>query len=88
MYHDTGNISFLGRKIWEILPDSFKKIEIVEAFGRQLEHGSLKNCPCRLCRGICSKYWFSMNNHALYRLRTSKDEAIFDSMYNVILMAY
>ena len=27
IYHDTESVSFLGPKIWEILHDSFKKID-------------------------------------------------------------
>ena len=35
MYHGTESISFLGPKIWNILPNTLKKINSLEAFNRQ-----------------------------------------------------
>ena len=45
VYHGTENVSFSGSKIWETLPDDFKKIEIIEAFKRAIKTWKSENCP-------------------------------------------
>ena len=37
----TESVSFLVSKVWEVLPDSYKKIDNIDTLKRQLKHGNL-----------------------------------------------
>ena len=50
VHHGAKSVYFLGPKIWEILPDSFKNMERLEAFKREIKTWKPENCPCRPCR--------------------------------------
>ena len=50
VYHGSENVSFLGLKIWNILPDRLKNATSLEAFKIQIKKWKPLNCPCRLCR--------------------------------------
>ena len=43
------SLSFLGRKLWNNLPDDFKNIKTLASFKRKIK-GWNDNCYCRLCR--------------------------------------
>ena len=48
VYHGTGSISYLGPKIWVILPDKLKNIGNLEYFKKQVKTWKPDNCPSRL----------------------------------------
>ena len=50
VYHGSRSISFLGLKIWIILPDSLKNANKIEAFKIQIKKWTSENYPCRLCK--------------------------------------
>ena len=50
VYHGTGSISYLGPKIWVILPDKLKNIGNLEHFKKQVKTWKPDNCPSRLCK--------------------------------------
>ena len=50
VYHGTGSISYLGPKIWVILPDKLKNIGNLEHFKKQVKTWKPDNCPGRLCK--------------------------------------
>ena len=50
MNHGTESVLFLGLKIWEILPDSFKKFGNIDTFKKAIKTWKPSNCACRLCR--------------------------------------
>ena len=50
MYHGLEIISFLGPKIWNILPDRLKNANSIEAFKIQIKNGSLKIVPVGFAR--------------------------------------
>lgn len=50
VYHSTKRKYFLEPMIWEVLPDSFKKMKSVEDFKRAIKIWKQENCLCRLCR--------------------------------------
>ena len=50
MYHGSECISFLGPKIWNILPDRLKNVNSIQAFKMQIKKWKPENCPCRLCK--------------------------------------
>ena len=50
VYHGTESISYLGPKIWEILPKKLKNIENLAHFKNEIKAWKPDNCPCRLCQ--------------------------------------
>ena len=50
VYHGSRSISFLGPKIWIILPDRLKNANRIEAFKIQIKKWTSENYPCRLCK--------------------------------------
>ena len=50
VYHGTESISYLGPKIWDILPGKLKNIENLEHFKKEIKTWKPNNCPCRLCK--------------------------------------
>ena len=46
----TESVSFLVSKVWEVLPDSYKKIDNIDTFKKAIKAWKPSNCPCRLCR--------------------------------------
>ena len=50
VYHGTENISYLGPKIWDILPDDYKTIHNLDTFKIKFKKWKPENCPCRLCK--------------------------------------
>ena len=50
VYHGSESISFLGPKIWNILPDKLKNVNSIEAFKMQIKKWKPENCSCRLCK--------------------------------------
>ena len=50
VYHGSESISFLGPKIWNMLPDKLKNASSLEVFKASMKSWKPENCPCRLCR--------------------------------------
>ena len=50
VYHGSESITFLGPKIWIIVPDNLKNVNSTEVFKIQIKKWKPKNCPCRLCK--------------------------------------
>ena len=50
VYDGSESISFLGPKIWNILPDRLENANSIEALKMQIKKWKPKNCPCRLCK--------------------------------------
>ena len=50
VYHGSESISFLGPKIWNMLPDKLKNANSLEVFKASIKSWKPENCPCRLCR--------------------------------------
>ena len=48
VYHRTESISYLGPKIWDILPDDYKTIQNLDTFKVKIKKWKPENCPCRL----------------------------------------
>ena len=49
LYRSTESASFLGAKIWKILPGGFKKINYIDIFIKAIKTWRSSNYPCRLC---------------------------------------
>ena len=50
VYHGTESISYLGPKIWDILPEKLKNIDNLEHFKREIKTWKPDNCPCGVCK--------------------------------------
>ena len=58
VYHGSESISFLGPKIWNILPDRLKNATSLEVFKIKIKKWKPQNCPCRLCRAYVQNVGF------------------------------
>ena len=50
VYYGSERISFLGPKIWELLPSNIKDSECLNIFQPNMKSWNPENCPCRLRR--------------------------------------
>ena len=50
VYYGSETISFLGPKMWELLPSNIKDSENLNIFKSNIKSWKPENCPCRLCR--------------------------------------
>ena len=50
VYKDTESLSFLGPKIWDILPNTYKDLPDLSNFKVALKKWRPVNCPCRICK--------------------------------------
>ena len=58
VYYGTETISFLGPKIWSILPNEIKESESLIEFKNKIRKWKPKECPCRLCKTYLSGVGF------------------------------
>ena len=54
----TVSISFLGPKIWNIVPNEFKKETSLHAFKKLTKKWQPENSPCRLCKSCIQNAGF------------------------------
>ena len=48
--HGTESLSFLGQKIWDLMPLELKQLESLEVFKLKIKKWISFECSCRLCR--------------------------------------
>ena len=58
VYKGTESLSFLGPKIWDILPDTSKDLPNFNSFKVALKKWRPVNCPCRVCKVYIVKVGF------------------------------
>ena len=58
VYHGTENLSFLGPKIWDLVPLELKQLESLEVFKLKIKKWIPFECPCRLCRTYIQQVGF------------------------------
>ena len=58
-YHGSESISYLGPKIWEIVPAKIKEINSLNSFKIEIRKWVPQSCPCRLCKQYISDVGFS-----------------------------
>jgi len=58
----TESISFLGPKIWNIVPDELKTLENLETFKTKIKNWIPEDCPCRICKCYIQGVGF-INSH-------------------------
>ena len=50
VHHGTESLSFLGPKIWDLVPLDIKQSENIDIFKSKIKRLSFPECPCRLCK--------------------------------------
>ena len=58
VYHGTESISYLGPKIWDIVPAEMKNTISLNSFKAQIKKCLPSNCPCRLCKAYINGVGF------------------------------
>ena len=48
--HNTESGSYLGPKIWDLVPDEIKKSESLNALKFKIKRCIPEECPCRICK--------------------------------------
>ena len=50
VHKGLGSLSYLGPKIWKILPVQIKQTESLLQYKAKIKNWNLLSCPCRLCK--------------------------------------
>ena len=58
VFHGSESISYLGPKIWDIVPLELKELTILVAFKEDIKEWKPENCQCRLCKKYVSNLGF------------------------------
>ena len=58
VYHGTESLSFLGPKIWDLVPLELKQLESLEVFKLKIKKWIPLECPCRLCQTYIQQVGF------------------------------
>ena len=66
VFYGTESISFLGLKIWSLLPKNFKNIDSLENFKKLIKKWKHENCPCRLSKVYIKSVGISVERETLY----------------------
>ena len=59
VYHGSESISYLGPKIWEIVPAKIKETNSLNSFKIEIRKWVPQSCPYRLCKQYISGAGFS-----------------------------
>ena len=49
-FHGTESLSYLGSKIWDLVPKELKELSSLSAFKKAIKKWKPQNCPSRLCK--------------------------------------
>ena len=58
MLHGKQSLSFLGSKIWELVPPQLRELTEISHFKNMIKHWRPSACPCRNCRHYISGVGF------------------------------
>ena len=61
VFHGSESISFLGPKIWDIVPLELKELTSLNVFKKGINNWQPKNCPCNLCKQYVLNLGFISN---------------------------
>ena len=50
IWHSTESVSYLGPKIWDLVPNEIKESESLNAFKFKIKRWIPEECPCRICK--------------------------------------
>ena len=58
VHYGTETLSYLGPKIWNMLPNRCRQATSAEEFKREIKKWIPDNCPCRLCKNYVNGVGF------------------------------
>ena len=61
VHHETGSISNLGPKIWDLVPNNLKEICDIDEFKKAIKQWKPEDCPCRLWKVFLQSVGFVEN---------------------------
>ena len=50
VWHGTESVSYLGPKIWDLVPNEIKESESLNGFKFKIKSWVPEGCPCRICK--------------------------------------
>ena len=50
VYHGRESASYLGPKLWELIPTVIRQIDTLSGFKKAIKKWKPTNCPCRICK--------------------------------------
>ena len=50
VYDGTETLSYLGPKIWKLVPRDIKESPSLSSFKSKIKYWTMNECPCRLCK--------------------------------------
>ena len=50
VYNERESVSYLGPKIWDIVPEEYKTLNSLNSFKESIKNWIPLNCPCRICK--------------------------------------
>ena len=50
VYHDSESASYLGPKLWELIPTVIRQIDTLSGFKKSIKEWKPTNCLCRICK--------------------------------------
>ena len=56
--HGTNTLSYMGPKIWLMIPDEIKASSTLDIFKMKIRKWKPVDCPCRLCKTYIDKVGF------------------------------
>ena len=58
VYHGSESVSYLGPKIWELIPPVIRQIYAFPGFKEAIKKWKPNNCPCRICKSYIPNVGF------------------------------
>ena len=58
VWNGQQTMSYLGPKIWNMVPEEMKQKSSLFAFKREIKQWVLDNCPCRICKNYLPNIGF------------------------------
>ena len=62
VYHSTESLSFLGPKIWDLVPVELKQSETLYSFKLKIKNWVPFECPCRVCKTYIPQVGFQYDH--------------------------
>ena len=57
-FHGTESLSYVGPKIWDLVPKELKELSSLNAFKKTIKKWKSQNCPCTLYKKYIKKLGF------------------------------
>ena len=57
-FHGAESLSYLGPKIWDLVPKELKELLSLSAFEKPIKKWKPQNCPCRLSKKCIQNFGF------------------------------